>query len=163
VTDTRGCEHFVYDLDTGAYAYAPGDAELALGPRTLWLKRPYEPWPGLAPPVASHGVRDDIAPVQAAPGLFRRELIDPADPAFDFNMSLLRFEPNCGLPQIEIHDEEHGLYMTAGSGSYHLDGAEYDVRAGDFIYMGPYCPQGFMAGDDGAEYLLYKDVYRDGF
>jgi glyoxylate utilization-related uncharacterized protein len=29
--------------------------------------------------------------------------------------------------------------------------------------MAPYCPQGFRAGPGGASYLLYKDVYRDGF
>ena len=54
--------------------------------------------------------------------------------------------------------------MTAGRGRYHLDGAEHDVSGGDFIYMAPYCPQSFTAADDTpAEYLLYKDVYRDGF
>jgi (S)-ureidoglycine aminohydrolase len=79
-------------------------------------------------------------------------------------MSLLAFDAGVGLAQVEIHDEEHGLYMTAGGGSYHLDGAEHDVSEGDFIYMAPYCPQSFTAADDTpAEYLLYKDVYRDGF
>jgi (S)-ureidoglycine aminohydrolase len=69
-----------------------------------------------------------------------------------------------GLAQVEIHDEEHGLYMTAGSGLYYLDGEEYDVSRGDFIYMAPYCPQSFTAADNtAAEYLLYKDVYREGF
>jgi (S)-ureidoglycine aminohydrolase len=30
--------------------------------------------------------------------------------------------------------------------------------------MAPYCPQGFTASADGpAEYLLYKDTWRDGF
>jgi (S)-ureidoglycine aminohydrolase len=38
------------------------------------------------------------------------------------------------------------------------------VGEGDFIYMAPYCPQSFTAADDTpAEYLLYKDVFRDGF
>jgi (S)-ureidoglycine aminohydrolase len=85
------------------------------------------------------------------------------DPAFDFNISLLRFEPNVGLHQIEIHDEEHGLYMTAGSGTYGLDGELHEVQLGDFIYMAPYCPQWFGSGANGGEYLLYKDVYRTGF
>ena len=53
--------------------------------------------------------------------------------------------------------------MTAGGGRYHLDGSEHDVEAHDFIYMAPYCPQSFTAGYEPAEYLLYKDVYRDGF
>jgi (S)-ureidoglycine aminohydrolase len=38
------------------------------------------------------------------------------------------------------------------------------VEEHDFIYMAPYCPQSFTADDESpAEYLLYKDVYRDGF
>jgi (S)-ureidoglycine aminohydrolase len=77
-------------------------------------------------------------------------------------MSLLTFDAGVGLPFTEIHDEEHGLYMTAGSGTYVLDGDEHEVAAGDFIYMPPYCPQGFAAAEP-AEYLLYKDTWRDGF
>jgi (S)-ureidoglycine aminohydrolase len=54
--------------------------------------------------------------------------------------------------------------MTAGGGVYHLDGAQLEVRRDDFVYMAPYCPQSFVAtGTEPAEYLLYKDVYRDGF
>ena len=80
----------------------------------------------------------------------------------DFNISVLRFEAGAGLPNIEIHDEEHGLYMLSGAGTYHLDGAELPVAGEDFIYMAPYCPQGFVASEAGpAEYLLYKDVFRD--
>jgi glyoxylate utilization-related uncharacterized protein len=68
-----------------------------------------------------------------------------------------------GASVIEIHDEEHGLYMTSGGGLYHLGGDQHPVRRDDFIYMAPYCPQGFRAGPDGGSYLLYTDVYRDGF
>ena len=79
-------------------------------------------------------------------------------------MSLMSFEPGVGLPQIEIHDEEHGLYMTEGAGTYTLGTEEHRVQAEDFIYMAPYCPQGFVAAGTGpAEYLLYKDTWRDGF
>jgi (S)-ureidoglycine aminohydrolase len=78
-------------------------------------------------------------------------------------MSLLAFDAGIGLANIEIHDEEHGLYMTAGGGDYVLDRDVLPVAAGDFIYMAPYCPQGFTAGEQGAEYLLYKDTWRDGF
>ena len=52
---------------------------------------------------------------------------------------------------------------AAGGGTYLLEADEHEVAAGDFIYMAPYCPQSFVAGDEGAEYLLYKDVWRDGF
>ena len=79
-------------------------------------------------------------------------------------MSLLRFGPGVGLDKIEVHDEEHGLWMTEGAGTYVLGRDEHAVQAEDFIYMAPYCPQGFTASAAGpAEYLLYKDVWRDGF
>jgi hypothetical protein len=57
------------------------------------------------------------------PGFRRRELLPTDDPAFDFNVSLLAFDPGVGLDKVEIHDEEHGLYMTAGGGTYLLEDA----------------------------------------
>ncbi len=176
-------ESFLFGLD-GPTRLSWDGATFALGPRAfvylhaatqftvqspgggsfLWLTRAYEPWPGVGAPASVHGDADAVtATATATPGLTRRELIDPLDPRHDFNMSLMSFEPGVGLPQIEIHDEEHGLYMTRGGGSYTLERDRHEVAAGDFIYMAPYCPQGFEAGADGAEYLLYKDVYRDGF
>jgi (S)-ureidoglycine aminohydrolase len=159
-----------FGLRAGGWCYLPPDMSLQLeagdGPaEVLWVKRRLEPWPGLGAPEARSGHRDDLPFDDTdVPGLRRRELLDPADTRLDFNMSLLAFDAGVGLAQVEVHDEEHGLYMTDGGGRYHLDGADHDVREGDFIYMAPYCPQSFMAGDDGpAEYLLYKDVYRDGF
>jgi (S)-ureidoglycine aminohydrolase len=98
------------------------------------------------------------------PGFTRRELLPVDDPAFDFAMSLLRFAPGVGLDKVEIHDEEHGLYMTQGGGIYLLGDEHLEVTEGDFIYMAPYCPQSFTASGEGdAEYLLYKDTWRDGF
>jgi (S)-ureidoglycine aminohydrolase len=185
VDDAPGIESFLYGLDGdasvrgagwdaplggGAYAYVPaggtftvragGDAPA----RLLWCKRRYEPAPGLPAPEPSWGHRDD-EPFAATPhaGFRRRELIAPADPRHDLNMSLLAFDAGVGLPYVEIHDEEHGLYMTAGGGDYLLDAERHAVEAGDFIYMAPYCPQAFTAGAAGGEYLLYKDVWRDGF
>ena len=155
----------------GGYAYLPqafgwsvsvdGDA----GARLLVLKRRYEPAPGLEAPGPLSGHRDDVPfATTPVPGFTRRELLPVDDPAFDFAMSLLRFEPGVGLDNIEVHDEEHGLYMTAGEGHYFLDGELHEVFAGDFVYMAPYCPQGFTATGAGpAEYLLYKDAWRDGF
>ena len=181
-----GFEDFLYVLDgevalradgldgtlrPGSWCYLPPSAAFGLdagaGPaEVLWLKRRYEPWPGLPAPEPLAGHRDDepFDPDPAVPGFRRRELLDPLDPRHDFNMSLLAFDPGVGLPKVEVHDEEHGLYMTAGGGSYHLDGNRHAVEEHDFIYMAPYCPQSFVASGDGpAEYLLYKDVYRDGF
>jgi len=155
-------------LTAGGFAYLPPGATFALdgGPaQLLWIKRRYEPWPGLAPPGPVLGHRD-AATVDdvGVPGLRRRELLPADDPAFDFTMSLLAFDPGVALDRTEIHDEEHGLFMTAGTGIYVLGSDHRPVRRGDFIYMAPYCPQTFVAtGTEPAEYLLYKDVFRDGF
>jgi len=158
-------------IAAGGFTYSPAGVALDFAApasgaaRVLWLKRRYEAWPGIPAPAAVSGHRDD-APFEAlpVPGLTRRELLAPLDPAFDFTMSLLRFAPGAALDRVEIHDEEHGLYMTEGEGLYHLDGEWLEVRAGDFVHMAPYCPQSFVATGTGpAEYLLYKDTWRDGF
>jgi (S)-ureidoglycine aminohydrolase len=172
-----GYETFLYGLDgdvsvdgvalgAGGFAYLPADTayELHGGGRLLIVKRRYEAAPGLRAPERLTGHRDDEPFADTdVPGFRRRELLPTADPAFDLNMSLLAFDPGVGLAKVEVHDEEHGLYMTAGGGTYLLEDAEHEVQAGDFVYMAPYCPQGFEAGPEGAEYLLYKDVWRDGF
>jgi (S)-ureidoglycine aminohydrolase len=156
-------------LHAGGFVYLPGDDvyHVAAGEhpaRLLIVKRRYEPHPDLPAPQALSGHRDDEPFADTdVPGFRRRELLPTTDPAFDFNMSLLAFDPGVGLDKVEVHDEEHGLYMTAGGGTYLLEDRELEVRAGDFIYMAPYCPQSFVAGDEPSEYLLYKDVWRDGF
>jgi len=175
-----GFDTFIYVLDgvaalgeaalpAGGYAYIPATEGYALAAgegtaRVLVVKRPPNPVAGLAPPGARTGHRDD-EPFAATPvpGFTRRELLPVDDPAFSFAMSLLRFEAGVGLPNVEIHDEEHGLYVVAGEGEYLLGTDRHAVQAGDFIYMAPYCPQGFRAGAVAAEYLLYKDTWRDGF
>jgi (S)-ureidoglycine aminohydrolase len=44
---------------------------------------------------------------------------------------------------------------------YRLEDDWYPVRGGDVIWMGPYCPQWFVAmGKEPARYLYYKDVNR---
>lgn len=160
-----------WSLTAGGHAYLPSDMAYELtagadGPaRLLIVKRRYESHAAHDVPAARSGHRDD-EPFASTPvaGFTRRELLPVDDPAFDFAMSLLRFEAGVGLDKIEVHDEEHGLWMTEGSGLYVLNGDEHPVQAEDFIYMAPYCPQGFTAGPDGpAEYLLYKDTWRDGF
>ena len=157
-----GFEHFLFGL-SGDAEVADGQAvvrasrrrvrvrpdgrpftlRVGAGARLLWLKRRYEPLPDLPAPSPSGGHLDALpAQATAAPGLTRRELIDPDDPAHDFNMSLLHFEADTGLPQIEIHDEEHGLWMTAGGGSYHLNGEDHAVAGRRLHLHGPVLPAG---------------------
>jgi (S)-ureidoglycine aminohydrolase len=173
-----GEEHFLYvleggvdagpRLEAGGFAYVPPDDPVSFlapdGAVLLWLKRAYEPAAGLATPASVSGSRGDEPFADTpTPGVRRRELLPVDEPGRDFAMSILQFDPGCGLPQVEIHDEEHGLWMTGGGGTYFLDGEDVEVAQDDFIYMAPYCPQSFRAGPRGGEYLLYKDAWRDGF
>jgi (S)-ureidoglycine aminohydrolase len=175
------CEQFIYvlsgevrasvdgarhDLSAGSFEYCPAGSELALvdatAARVIRIHRGWSPLAGVGPPGPARGHRDDCAPSETGvPGLVRLELLPTDDPAFDFTMSIMRFGPGARLDQIEIHDEEHGLYMLEGGGEYLLGSDWHTVEADEFIYMAPYCPQTFLAGADGAEYLLYKDIHRE--
>lgn len=158
-----------HPVETGGFAYAPPETPVGLrattSARLLWIKRRYEVVEEDSPPAALVAAREEIPEAgTSVPGLTRRELLPPNDPRHDFNISLLRFAPGTLFRKVEIHDEEHGLYMIEGQGIYYLDGDFHEVRQGDFIYMAPYCPQYFYAaGSEPTEYLLYKDAWRDGF
>jgi (S)-ureidoglycine aminohydrolase len=180
-----GFEHFLYGLEGAAHTAVSGVphaltqgrfAFLADGEsfelrndadteaQVLWLKRRYQPAAVLQDPPSVAGDRAALPEPEYSPGLWRTELFGAGDPRYDFSMIRMRFEPGVDLAMVELHEEEHGLYMTAGSGCYLLGRDEHAVRTGDFIYMAPYCPQSFVADPvEGAEYLLYKDVNRDGF
>jgi (S)-ureidoglycine aminohydrolase len=176
-----GCEQFIYvlsgevrtsvdgvehDLTAGGFEYCPAGSTLALldakAARVIRIHRVWSPLDGGGPPGPIHGHRDDCGPSETpVAGLTRLELLPADDPAFDFTMSIMRFAPGALLDQVEIHDEEHGLYMLEGGGRYLLGNDWHAVSAEDFIYMAPYCPQTFVAGADGGEYLLYKDIHRE--
>jgi (S)-ureidoglycine aminohydrolase len=77
-------------------------------------------------------------------------------------MNIFTFPPGYSLPVVETHVMEHGLYFLEGQGLYYLGDAWREVRAGDFIWMGPWCPQSFYATSSApARYVYYKDVNRD--
>jgi (S)-ureidoglycine aminohydrolase len=99
-------------------------------------------------------------PLMGDEALEVRSLI-PSDFAFDFAVNTMTFQPGATLPMVEIHVMEHGLLMLEGGGIYRLNEHWYPVSAGDFIWMGPYCPQWFGAlGKIPAKYLIYKDWNR---
>jgi (S)-ureidoglycine aminohydrolase len=85
----------------------------------------------------------------------------PDEPQFDFAVNTMVYQPGAALSMVEMHVMEHGLIMLEGSGIYRLGDSWYPVAAGDFIWMGPWCPQWFGAiGKVPAKYLIYKDVNR---
>ena len=92
----------------------------------------------------------------------RLHVLLPDTPSFDLAVNVFRFRPGATLPMVEVHVMEHGLLMLEGQGVYRLGDDWYPVRAGDVIWMAPFCPQWFVAmGKEPAAYLYYKDVNRD--
>lgn len=85
----------------------------------------------------------------------------PDEPRFDFAVNTMVYQLGASLSMVEMHVMEHGLMMLEGSGIYRLGDSWYPVTAGDFIWMGPWCPQWFGAiGKVPAKYLIYKDWNR---
>ena len=85
----------------------------------------------------------------------------PDNLSFDFAVNTMTYQPGAALSMVEMHVMEHGLVMLEGGGIYRLADAWYPVTAGDFIWMGPWCPQWFGAiGKVPAKYLIYKDWNR---
>jgi len=170
-------QRFVYVLDgtiaierqqlhAGDFAYVPADHDAHIvapaTARAAVVEKPYEPLedrdaPGM---LVGHERESPVSRLNDDPWLEVRSLV-PDDPAFDFRVSTMTYQPGAGLPMVEIHVMEHGLLMLEGGGIYRLGDCWYPVSAGDFIWMAPYCPQWFGAiGKVPAKYLIYKDWDR---
>jgi (S)-ureidoglycine aminohydrolase len=130
--------------------------------RVVFIEKQYQPIESAKPPsfivsnedaVSSHPLDDD-------PDLQVKCLL-PDHPTFDFAVNTMTYKPGASLRMVEMHVMEHGLMMLEGGGIYRLGDCWYPVAAGDFIWMGPWCPQWFGAiGKVPAKYLIYKDWNR---
>jgi (S)-ureidoglycine aminohydrolase len=154
-------------LGAGGYFFCPAGSEWSLSaPKkgtqvTLFQKR-YVPLPGAAGPRA---ILSDQSKVKGTPFLgdpaANLQVLLPDEPAFDMAVNIFAYQPGGHLPFVELHIMEHGLVMLSGAGVYRLEDSWYPVRAGDAIWMAPYCAQWFVAmGKVPARYLYYKDVNR---
>jgi (S)-ureidoglycine aminohydrolase len=155
-----------HELGTCGYAYLPeGLAHRVVSTKTsrvAVVEKSYQLLASVLPPrllvssenaVSSHPLGDD-------PGLQVKCLL-PDEMSFDFAVNTMEFQPGAALAMVEMHVMEHGLIMLAGGGIYRLGDSWYSVTAGDFIWMGPWCPQWFGAlGKVPAKYLIYKDSHR---
>ena len=133
--------------------------------RLLVLRKVFEPAnvKHVPPAKSIHGHESDVKKEVWVdnPHSLLQTLI-PDDFAFDMAMNIFTFDPGFGLPVVETHVMEHGLYFLEGKGVYYLDGEWMEVERDDFIWMGPYCPQSFYAtGPTPARYLYYKNVNRE--
>ncbi len=151
----------------GAYFFAPARQAWSLsapqaGTQLTLFQKKYLPLPGTPAP---RPVLGDAAAVKGEPfhgdPAAHLQVLLPDEPAFDLAVNLFSYQPGGHLPYVEAHIMEHGLILLSGQGIYRLEDSWYPVRAGDAIWMAPYCPQWFVAmGKQPARYLYYKDVNR---
>jgi (S)-ureidoglycine aminohydrolase len=153
-------------LIPGDYAYVPAGLAHTFtaqgATRLAVIEKIYQPLPDFSAPallVASEA-KVPSTPLMGDIGLQVRSLL-PDQPAFDFAVNTMTYQPGAALSMVEIHIMEHGLLMLEGGGIYRLSDEWYPVTAGDFIWMAPFCPQWFGAlGKQPAKYLIYKDWNR---
>ena len=153
-------------LNARDYAYLPEGVQqrivAAKNSRVAVIEKPYEPLDGIKPPEVIVSSEDAVAPhpLDDDPDLQVRCLL-PEEMSFDFAVNTMVYKPGAALGMVEMHVMEHGLIMLEGGGIYRLGDSWYPVTAGDFIWMGPWCPQWFGAiGKIPAKYLIYKDWNR---
>jgi (S)-ureidoglycine aminohydrolase len=155
-----------HKLVAGGYAYLPEGLThritAAEKSRVAVIEKSYIFLAGVAPTqlIVSHEDRVDSHPLGDDPDLQVKCLL-PDEMSFDFAVNTMVYRPGAALSMVEMHVMEHGLIMLEGGGIYRLGDCWYPVTAGDFIWMGPWCPQWFGAiGKVPAKYLIYKDWNR---
>jgi (S)-ureidoglycine aminohydrolase len=154
------------ELTAGGYAYVPQGLVhrvTASQPcRLAVIEKPYAVLDGVVPPplLVSHEKNVGSHPLGDDSDLQVKSLL-PEAIGYDFAVNTMIYQPGTALSMVEMHVMEHGLVMLEGGGIYRLGDSWYPVTAGDFIWMGPWCPQWFGAiGKIPAKYLIYKDWNR---
>ena len=153
-------------LNAGGYGYLPAGVEHTFAARVRTrlavIEKSYQALEGVQAASVLVGQESNVAaaPLMGDPDLEVRSLL-PDSPGFDFAVNTMTYQPGAALSMVEVHVMEHGLLMLEGGGIYRLGNAWYPVKAGDFIWMGAFCPQWFGAiGKQPAKYLIYKDWNR---
>lgn len=153
----------------GGFAYIPVGTTYRIdkvekGSRFLSFHKRYEYLEDAKPPRPIIGTQSRVKKeIYANDPMLLMQYLLPAeqDIAFDMGINIFTYKPGAYLPFVETHIMEHGLMYLEGQGIYRLDDKWYPVRAGDCIWMAPYCPQWFGAlGRENAVYIYYKNVNR---
>ena len=157
-------------LGPGGYAYIPAATEWRFqngaqdACRFHWVRKLYEPAPGVAAPEPFVTNEQEIAPSplpDTAGSWATTRFVDPDDLAHDMHVNIVTFRPGGSIPFEETHVMEHGLYVLEGKAVYRLNRDWVEGGPGDFMWLRAFCPQACYAGGPGLfRYLLYKDVNR---
>ena len=153
-------------LEPGGFAYFPAGHSHRIratkASRAVVIEKAYQKLHSIKAPSVIVSHEDEVSPHPLGndPDLQVKCLL-PDEPPFDFAVNTMVYQPGAALSMVEMHVMEHGLIMLEGGGIYRLGDCWYPVTAGDFIWMGPWCPQWFGAiGKVPAKYLIYKDWNR---
>ena len=159
-----------HDLTEGGYAYVPAGADWSvtnLGNELLqfhWIRKRYEPAPGVDAPEAFVTSDKDVAPTpmpDCDDVWATTRFVDGNDLRHDHHVNIVTFQPGGLIPFAETHVMEHGLYVIQGTARYLLNKDWVEVGPGDFMWLRAFCPQACVAtGDEPFRYILYKDVNR---
>ncbi|MGU3539664.1 bifunctional allantoicase/(S)-ureidoglycine aminohydrolase [Methylobacterium sp. A54F] len=157
-------------LRPGSYAYLPPGADWRLRndgaapARFHWVRKAYEPAPGLEVPEAfvTHEAEIEPAGMAGCDGAWATtRFVASDDLRHDMHVNIVTLQPGATIPFEETHVMEHGLFVLEGKAAYRLNRDWVEVEAGDFMWLRAYCPQACYAGGPGRfRYLLYKDVNR---
>ena len=154
------------ELGARGYAYLPEGATHKVtatkASRAAVIEKSYQKLAYVDAPLAITSNEDAVSshPLGDDPDLQVKCLL-PDSMNFDFAVNTMMYKPGAALSMVEMHVMEHGLLMLEGGGIYRLGDSWYPVTVGDFIWMGPWCPQWFGAiGKVPAKYLIYKDWNR---
>ncbi|MGA9779242.1 MAG: (S)-ureidoglycine aminohydrolase [Limisphaerales bacterium] len=155
------------NLTAGSYVFVPPETDFYFGgategTRLLVFQKKFESLAGRKKPDIGSGHEKNIS---GQPFLgdkdARLQVLLPDKPEFDMAVNIFTYQPGTTLPFVETHVMEHGLLMLQGQGIYRLDTDWHPVKAGDVVWMAPFCPQWFVAmGKTPASYIYYKDVNR---
>lgn len=159
-----------YVMTPGSYAYIAPGADWRIMNRYdgranfMWIRKRYEPVPGLDMPETFVTHDDDVEPVYMTEedrNWSTSRFVDPGDLRHDMHVNIVTFLPGGNIPFAETHVMEHGLYVLQGRGVYYLNEDWVEVEEGDFLWLRAFCPQAcYAAGKEPFRYLLYKDVNR---
>ncbi len=157
-------------LRPGSYAYLPPGAPWRLHntsaepARFHWIRKRYEPAPGLGMPeaIVTHESAVEPAAMPGTDGAWATtRFVASDDLRHDMHVTIVTMQPGGSIPFEETHVMEHGLFVLEGKAAYRLNRDWVEVEAGDFMWLRAFCPQAcYAGGPDRFRYLLYQDVNR---